>query len=101
MRVLLISHGHPSFSIGGAEVASHNLFQALNKAADVEAFYLARAPGTLRRYADTPLMSLRQGEREVFLHTDSWNPFWLSNGGVRDLQGVFTDYLRHVRPDVV
>ena len=101
MRVLIISHGHPLFSIGGAEVASHNLFQALNGADRVEAFYLARAPSALRRHTDTPLMSLRQGEREVFLHTDAWNPFWLSNGGIDDLQGAFADYLRHVRPDVV
>lgn len=101
MRVLIVSHGHPAFSIGGAEVASHNLFRALDDADGVEAFYLARASGALRRHADTPLMSLRQGEREVFLHTESWDPFWLSNGGIGDLQGPFTDYLRHVRPDVV
>jgi glycosyltransferase involved in cell wall biosynthesis len=101
MRVLIISHGHPAFSIGGAEVASHNLFRALNGAGKVEAFYLARASGALGRHADTPLSSLRQGEREVFLHTDAWDPFWLSNGGIGDLQGAFADYLRHVRPDVV
>jgi glycosyltransferase involved in cell wall biosynthesis len=101
MRILIISHGHPAFSIGGAEVASHNLFQALGATDGVEAFYLARAPAALPRHADTPLMSLRQGERETFLHTEAWDEFWLSNGGIADLQGAFADYLRHVRPDVV
>ena len=101
MRILIISHGHPAFSIGGAEVASHNLFRALDAVDGVDAFYLARAPAALPRHSDTPLMSLRQGERETFLHTEGWEPFWLSNGGVADLQGSFADYLLHVRPDVV
>ncbi len=100
MRVLVISHGHPAFSIGGAEVASHALFRALNEAG-ADAYYLSRAAPPLRRHAATPLMSLRQGEREVFLHTDSWDEFWLSNGGLSDLQGAFAAYLDHVRPDVV
>lgn len=30
MQILMMSHGHPAFSIGGAEVASYNLFQGLN-----------------------------------------------------------------------
>ncbi len=101
MRVLVISHGHPAFSIGGAEVASHTLFRALNATEGVEAFYLARAASPMRRHVATPLMSLRQGEREVFLHTDAWDEFWLSNGGIADLQGAFASYLDHVRPDVV
>ena len=33
MRVLIISHGHPAFSIGGAEIASHALFRAINATA--------------------------------------------------------------------
>jgi glycosyltransferase involved in cell wall biosynthesis len=101
VRVLIVSHGHPAFSIGGAEVASHNLFRALGGTDGVDAFYLAKSPATLPRHADTPLMSLRQGERETFLHTEAWDQFWLSNGGIGDLQGAFSDYLRHVRPDVV
>jgi glycosyltransferase involved in cell wall biosynthesis len=101
MRTLIISHGHPAFSIGGAEVASHNLFRALNAAPGQECYYLARATHPLRRHTDTPLMSLRQGEREVFLHTDAWDPFWLSNGKLADLSGAFSRYIEHVRPDVV
>ena len=101
MQVLIISHGHPAFSIGGAEVASHALFRALDRVAGVEAHYLARAAPPMRRHTGTPLMSLRQGEREVFLHTDEWDEFWLSNGGLADLEGAFASYLAHVQPDVV
>lgn len=100
MRVLIVSHGHPAFSIGGAEIASHNLFRAL-AAEGHEAYYLARTGHPVRRHAATPLMSLRQGEREVFLHADAWDPFWLSNGALDDLSGGFAEYLRATAPDVV
>lgn len=100
MRVLIVSHGHPAFSIGGAEIASHNLFRAL-AAEGHEAHYLARTGHPVRRHAATPLMSLRQGEREVFLHADAWDSFWLSNGALDDLGGGFAEYLRSVRPEVV
>lgn len=101
MRVLIISHGHPSYSIGGAEVASHALFRAINAMPDHEAHYLSRAPFSIRRHAATPLMSLRHGERETFLHTGAWDEFWLSNGGLTELAGAFASYLERVDPDVV
>ena len=69
MRILILSHGHPAFSIGGAEVASHNLFRALGQQEGVAAFYLARAPGHARP-GELPLMSLRQGPHEAFLHAE-------------------------------
>ena len=102
MRVLIIAHGHPAFSIGGAEVASHNLMRGLDGTGEVEAHFLAAAHRGMRRHADTPLMSLRQGEREVFMHTEGWDPFWLSNArGLTELQDAFDRYLRQVQPDVV
>lgn len=100
MRVLIVSHGHPSFSIGGAEVASHTLFRAIN-ASGGDAFYLSRAPVSVRRHAATPLMSLRHDSRETFLHTDGWDEFWLSNAGLTDLVGSVTAYLRQIQPDIV
>jgi glycosyltransferase involved in cell wall biosynthesis len=55
----------------------------------------------LVRHTDTPLLALRQGEREVFLHTDAWDPFWLSNAGLDDLSGAFADYVVFIKPDIV
>ena len=101
MRVLIISHGHPSYSIGGAEVASHALFRAINSVPGQEAYYLSRAPALIRRHAATPLMSLRHGEREAFLHTGTWDEFWLSNGGLTELAGAFAAYLKRIDPEIV
>lgn len=101
MRTLIVSHGHPAFSIGGAELASHNLWRALDALPGHEAHYLARAGHPLRRRAETPLMSLRQGEREAFLHADAYDHFWLSNRALDDLSGAFAAHLRALAPDVV
>ena len=101
MRVLVISHGHPAFSIGGAEMASYNLFQGLNRLPGTEAFYLARAAQPLARHRQTPLMSLRQGARETFLWADDYDHFLISNRATDDLVGAFRRYLRDIRPDVV
>ncbi|MBX6366509.1 MAG: glycosyltransferase family 4 protein [Rhodospirillales bacterium] len=101
MRILIISHGHPAFSLGGAEIASHNLFLGLNKLPGVETFYLARASHPLRRHRGTPLMSLRQGERETFLHADDYDHYFISNRAVADLSGAFRQYLLSVKPDIV
>jgi glycosyltransferase involved in cell wall biosynthesis len=101
MRILVLSHGHPAFSIGGAEIASHNLFQGLNRLPGAEAFYLARAGHPVARHRQTPLMSLRQGERETFFWTDDYDHQLLSNRATGDLAGAFRRYLLDVRPDVV
>lgn len=43
-RILVVSHGHPDFSLGGAEIAAYNLFEAFRENADVEdTWFLARA----------------------------------------------------------
>lgn len=101
MRVLVISHGHPAFSIGGAEMASYNLFSGLNQVPGVEAFYLARAAHPVVRHRQTPLMSLRQGPRETFLWADDYDHALLSNRATDDLSGAFRRYLLDTRPDVV
>jgi glycosyltransferase involved in cell wall biosynthesis len=101
MRVLVISHGHPAFSIGGAEMASYNLFSGLNRLPDTEAFYLARAARPVVRHRETPLMSLRQGARETFLWADDYDPDLISNRATEDLSGAFRRYLLDIRPDVI
>jgi glycosyltransferase involved in cell wall biosynthesis len=101
MRTLIISHGHPAFSIGGAEVASYNLFRGLQELDDSEAFYLARASLPVTRHRQTPLMSLRRGKREAFLHADDYDHFWLSNRATEDLRGPLSRLVRDVEPDIV
>jgi glycosyltransferase involved in cell wall biosynthesis len=101
MRTLVISHGHPAFSIGGAEVASYNLFRGLQELEGSDAFYLARAGSPLKRHRDTPLLSMRRGAHEAFFHADDYDHFWLSNRATDELRGPFSKLVRDVAPDVV
>jgi glycosyltransferase involved in cell wall biosynthesis len=43
MKVLVISHGHPELSAGGAERASYSLFEHLKKVPEVAPIFIARA----------------------------------------------------------
>lgn len=42
-RILVLSHGHPDFNLGGGEIAAYNLFNAFKKDPDVEkAWFIGR-----------------------------------------------------------
>ncbi|MFO1188198.1 MAG: glycosyltransferase family 4 protein [Alphaproteobacteria bacterium] len=101
MRVLILSHGHPSFSIGGGEVASYNLHQGLNDLPDCESHYLARVGPPVKPHAGTPFLSLRQKARETLYYTNDYDYFRLSNRNVESLARDFSRYLRDVKPDIV
>jgi glycosyltransferase involved in cell wall biosynthesis len=101
MRILIVSHGHPSFSIGGAEVASYNLHLGLNALADCESHYLARVGPPVARHRDTALMALRQNEREALLWANDYDHFRLSNRDIETVERDFLRYVADVRPDVV
>lgn len=64
MRVLIFSHGHPSFSKGGGEIAAYNQFRALNESGQAEAWFCARADRSLLN-PSSRLSAV--GEREFLL----------------------------------
>jgi len=101
LKVLIISHGHPSYSIGGAEVASYNLYRGIDGLDDCEAHYLARIGPPHNVHRDTPFMSLRQREREVMYYADDYDHFRLSNRDPAALRRDFSQYLKDLQPDVV
>jgi glycosyltransferase involved in cell wall biosynthesis len=101
MRVLVVSHGHPAYSIGGGELAAYNLFRGLGALEGVEAHFLARIGPPLAPHADTPFMSLRQNARETLFYANDYDHFRLSNRDVAGLDRHFAAFLAAVRPDVV
>ena len=58
MKALLISHAHPAYSIGGAQVASWNLFEGLGAQPGWNTHYLAGVGPPIVPHKATPLMSL-------------------------------------------
>ena len=78
MKALVLSHAHPTFSIGGAQVASYNLFQGL-KEQGWDAHYLAGVGPPVARHRATPLMSLGQGPDETLFWSDDFDWFYLGD----------------------
>lgn len=100
LRVLVVSHGHPSLSLGGAEVASHNLHKGLN-GLGVTSRYLARVAHPVPRHGASALMSLRQKSDEILYHADDYDHFLMSNRNTDDIRKDFLRFVRDVKPDVV
>jgi glycosyltransferase involved in cell wall biosynthesis len=100
-RVLIVSHGHPSFSLGGAEIAAYNLHKGLNRIGDIESRFFARVGHPVARHSGTALMSLRQTEGEFLYHADEYDHFLLSNRNTEEIERDFLRVLRDLRPEVV
>lgn len=101
LRVLVVSHGHPGVSLGGAEVASHNLHKGLNQVAGVASAYLARAGSPFPRHTDSALMSHGLADNEILFHADRYDHFMLSNSATDDLSGDLVRYVEATQPNVV
>lgn len=100
-RVLVVSHGHPSFSLGGAEVASYNLHKGLNRIAGANSRFLARVGHPVVRHGSTALLSLRQKDGEILYHADDYDHFLLSNHNTDEVERDFLRVVRELKPDVV
>jgi glycosyltransferase involved in cell wall biosynthesis len=101
LRVLVVSHGHPALSLGGAEVASHNLHKGLNASGGAASRFIARTGHPVPRHAPSALMSHGLGPDEILFHADRYDHFMLSNGDTDDLRRDFIRYVRSWSPDVV
>ncbi|MBD1389793.1 glycosyltransferase family 4 protein [Neiella sp. HB171785] len=95
-KVLFISHGHPELSKGGAEVASWNLFKALQEQG-CECLYVART-GDSSHGGST--FSARADD-QVMLHTQMGDWFTLSAGNVKHLFDDLGALVKQFSPDVI
>ncbi len=100
-RVLVISHGHPSLSLGGAEVASYNLHQGLKELPGTQSFFLARVGGDYPRHRQSALMGVEDADDELLFHAEDYDPFLISNRNTGDLSRDLYRFVRKLRPDVV
>ncbi|MFT3689195.1 glycosyltransferase family 4 protein [Paenirhodobacter sp.] len=101
MKALVLSHAHPAFSIGGAQVASYNLFQGLKSQRGWDAHYMAGIGPPVARHAATPLMSLGQAPDETLFWTNDYDWFHLGMNDLKSIMTHFERFLADLRPDVV
>lgn len=97
-RILVMSHRHPDFSLGGGEIAAYNLFQAYRNAAGVEhAWFLASAD---RRNGATGAITPRRQDEYLWEQTTGdW--MMLKAAHRRSVSDGFADLIRALRPTVV
>ncbi len=97
-KVLVVSHGHPEYSTGGAELAAYNLFNALKKHTRIESVtFLAGSQSN--SISPGSIMMLRENEylwRQVEM---DW--FRLRSGAPTSITSTFRDFLRSIKPDIV
>lgn len=101
MKALVLSHAHPAFSIGGAQVASYNLFQGIKDQPGWSAHYMAGIGPPVARHAATPLMSLGRAPDETLFWTNDYDWFHLGLNDTDALMKHFERFLSELRPDVV
>lgn len=101
MKALVLSHAHPAFSIGGAQVASYNLFQGLKQQQGWDAHYMAGIGPPVARHASTPLMSLGQAPDETLFWTNDYDWFHLGMNDTDALSMHFERFLADLQPDIV
>lgn len=97
-RILVISHAHPDFSIGGGEIAAYNLFQAYKNNPDVDdAWFLARFDR--QRGANGAISKRRDNEYLWEQGISDWHNMKASH--LESLTTWFADLIRRTNPTVV
>ncbi len=98
-RILVVSHGHPDFSLGGGEIAAYRLFTGYRANPQVEAaWFLGRVDR--RKGWPTGQISLRR-EDEYLWDQAVHNWHLMTAVHTDSVTGRFAELLRALRPTVV
>jgi len=98
-NILVTSHGHPDFSLGGGEIAAYELFKSYSSHASVgQATFLARAEDP----AGWPSGALSQRRANEYLWYQGVHDWHLHRSVNREsLRTGFADFLRGLKPSLV
>lgn len=99
-RTLIVSHGHPRLTPGGAETVAHDLCRALNARGLAEASFLGCVTALHRAgQDDVALQSLGAGDH--LLRVGRFDPFMLCHAGDDRAMDGFARLLTALRPEIV
>ncbi|WP_226645089.1 glycosyltransferase family 4 protein [Microbulbifer variabilis] len=96
-RILIVSHGHPDHSKGGAEVAAYNLFKEYERLG-LDTVFLARS--------DQPshggsAFSTINSDKEILFHTHMSDFFLFQSGCKKHVWQEFRALLERYKPTVI
>lgn len=94
-RILVLSHGHPDFNLGGGEIAAYNVFQALQQHPEVsQAWFLARVD---RGNGATGAFSMRR-PNEYLWEQSLGNSFLIKASNSYSVWHDFRNMIRLLKP---
>ena len=96
-RILIIAHGHPDHSKGGAEVAAYNLFKEYQRRG-INTLFLARSGDPSHGGS---VFSTRNGGREILFHTAMHDWFNFRCVEATHIYHDFRDLLKRYQPTTV
>lgn len=96
-KILIIAHGHPDHSKGGAEVAAYNLFKEYQQQG-VDTLFLAR---TDKPSHGGSVFSTINSDREILFHTHMSDFFLFQSGNKKHIWQDFRTLLIRYQPTVV
>lgn len=101
-RVVVLSHGHPDYSLGGAEMAAYSLYQALRRTAPADTYLIsAISPERARGFSGARLIRIADSPYEwAFISEGTGWPYFDSLS-VKALQYELVPFIRDIEPDVV
>jgi glycosyltransferase involved in cell wall biosynthesis len=100
-RILIIAHGHPEQSPGGAEIAAYGLFQEMKQAGGVEPYFLAWAGEAPPARSGTPFSAFRGRPDELLFASSSFDHFWFVQPIDATVLDRFAFLLRQITPDII
>jgi glycosyltransferase involved in cell wall biosynthesis len=107
LRVLFVSHNHPTLHPGGAEAYALELYEAMRERPDVEPVLLARIGSNVAHqrsgHPGTPFQTVNDDPSQYFVFTETqhFDFFNLTSRDKSLYSRHLTDFLLAHRPDVV
>jgi glycosyltransferase involved in cell wall biosynthesis len=98
-RILIVSHAHPDFSKGGAEITAYNLYKALKERDDCEVLFLARQGQQGLSHCGAQFG--RTAQKDEILYTAHVDHFLFANTYPRSIWTGFREVLQRFRPTAV
>ncbi len=101
-RILVITHNHPHFFPGGAEIIAYDLFKAMKKYDHIEPFFLGGvSPGDRKLHPGTPFQAMRGAADEFLFWGGGFEGFMQSQASKGFIYTDFKLFLEKVQPTVV
>lgn len=100
--VLVISHNHPAFFPGGAEIFAYDLFNAIKAEGRYNAFFLAGVAGHSREMRPgTPFQTIGDASDEILFWGNLFDLFYQSQQNFHALYIEFKELILQVKPDII